>query len=57
MKIAISLLVAVLAYVPSAQAHEARPVYLEINETASGRYNVLWRTPLLADMRLPMSSV
>jgi hypothetical protein len=38
----------------AAQAHEARPAYLEINETVSGRYDVLWRTPLNAGMRLPV---
>ena len=35
-------------------AHESRPAYLEINETAPGRYDVLWRTPVLAGMRLPV---
>jgi hypothetical protein len=35
-------------------AHESRPAYLEINETAPGRYDVLWRTPLNAGMRLPL---
>jgi hypothetical protein len=38
-----------------AQAHEARPVYLEIRETASGQFNVLWRTPVLAGKRLPVA--
>src|SRR5262245_60103486 len=33
-------------------AHESRPAYLEINETVPGRYDVLWRTPLNAGMRL-----
>ena len=37
-----------------AQAHESRPAYLEINETLPGRYDVLWRTPLNAGMRLPI---
>ena len=27
---------------------------LEIKETAPGRYSVLWRTPLLSGMRLPV---
>lgn len=35
-------------------AHEARPAYLEITETAAGRYDVLWRTPLLSGQRLPV---
>ena len=33
-----------------AQAHESRPAYLELTETAPGRYNVLWRTPLLLSL-------
>ncbi len=35
-------------------AHEARPAYLEIKETAPGQFSVLWRTPVLAGMRLPI---
>ena len=46
--------IGVLAHVPVAGAHESRPAYLEINEMAPGRYEVLWRTPLLAGMRLPV---
>jgi len=40
--------------VPIASAHEARPAYLEITETAPGQFSVLWRTPVLAGMRLPV---
>src|SRR3974377_1015271 len=36
-----------------ARAHEARPAYLEIKETAPGQYSILWRTPVLAAARLP----
>lgn len=43
-----------LGHGPVAQAHDSRPAYLEINETAPGRYEVLWRTPLNAGMRLPV---
>ena len=32
-----------------------RPAYLEVNETAPGRYEVLWRTPINAGMRLPVA--
>ncbi len=35
-------------------AHEVRPAYLELKETAPGRFNVLWRTPILSGMRLPV---
>ncbi len=38
-----------------AQAHEARPAYLELRETASGQFSVLWRTPVLAGKRLPVA--
>ena len=38
-----------------ASAHEARPAYLEIRETAPGQFSVLWRTPVLAGMRLPVA--
>ena len=38
-----------------ASAHEARPAYLEIKETAPSQYTILWRTPVLAGMRLPIA--
>jgi hydrogenase/urease accessory protein HupE len=38
-----------------ASAHEARPAYLEIRETAPGQFSVLWRTPVLAGRRLPVA--
>ena len=37
-----------------ASAHEARPAYLELTETLPDRYDVVWRTPVLAGMRLPV---
>jgi len=43
-----------LAAGSAVQAHESRPAYLEINETAAGRYDVLWRTPVLSGARLPV---
>jgi hypothetical protein len=48
------LLLVGLAAIQVVQAHEARPAYLEIEETTPGRYTVLWRTPVLAGMRLPV---
>jgi hydrogenase/urease accessory protein HupE len=38
-----------------AWAHEARPAYLEIKETAPGQFSILWRTPVLSGMRLPIA--
>src|SRR5207245_6482559 len=51
--VAIFLLASLLA-VPTARAHEARPAYLEIKETSPNQFSVLWRTPVLAGMRLPV---
>jgi hydrogenase/urease accessory protein HupE len=48
-----SFLLSLLLSAPSL-AHEARPAYLEIKETAPGKFSVLWRTPVLAGMRLPL---
>ena len=42
-----SRLLLALLVVPAAHAHEARPAYLEMKETAPGRSSVLWRTPVL----------
>jgi hydrogenase/urease accessory protein HupE len=38
-----------------ARAHESRPAYLQITESAPGRYDVLWRTPVFSGMRLPVA--
>jgi hydrogenase/urease accessory protein HupE len=48
------LFLGVFLFAPIARAHEARPAYLEIKETAPGKFSVLWRTPVLAGMRLPI---
>ena len=52
--LATALLLVALAAVPPARAHEARPAYLEVKEIAPGQFSVLWRTPVLAGMRLPV---
>lgn len=36
-----------------AAAHETRPAYLELRETAPEHFDVLWRTPLFEGLRLP----
>src|SRR5258707_6366258 len=40
-----------------AQAHEARPGYLELNETARGQYDVLWKQPANGEYALRMDPV
>jgi HupE / UreJ protein len=50
-----ALLLAAIGFAPlAALAHEARPAYLEIKETGSSQFSVLWRTPMLAGVRLPL---
>ena len=53
--LAVSVCLASALFLASAQAHEVRPAYLEIKETAPGQFSVLWRTPVLAGMRLPLA--
>ncbi len=48
------LMIAGAAFVPSCTAHETRPAYLEIKEISPDHYDVLWRTPVNAGMRLPI---
>jgi hydrogenase/urease accessory protein HupE len=46
---------AVLAFSWGASAHESRPAYMEVTEIAPHRYQIVWRTPLLSGMRLPVA--
>lgn len=50
----VAALLALLAATAPAIAHESRPAYLEIEETAAGQYTLQWRTPVLAGVRLPV---
>jgi hydrogenase/urease accessory protein HupE len=45
---------AALTLFQSATAHEARPAYMQVTEIAPQRYEILWRTPALSGMRLPV---
>ncbi len=47
------LLAALVLWPVPAAAHETRPAYLELRETAPNRFDVLWRTPLYEGLRLP----
>ena len=53
-RFAAALLVAISLVATTSHAHETRPAYLEIKETEPGQYSVLFRTPVLAGMRLPL---
>jgi hydrogenase/urease accessory protein HupE len=48
------IVLALLFAYSSAQAHEIRPAYLELRETAPGQFSVLWRTPVMSGTRLPI---
>jgi len=50
----LATLLAMVAVTAPAIAHESRPAYLEIEETAAGQYTLQWRTPVLAGVRLPV---
>jgi len=53
-RLLVGQLLALLLVPLVASAHEARPAYLALQETAPGQFSVLWRTPVLAGMRLPV---
>ena len=48
-----SLMIA-LSALAAAHAHEIRPAYLNLKETAPGQYDVMWRTPVLSGIPLPL---
>lgn len=50
----VALLVVVLLGTATASAHEVRPAYLEIQQTAPLTYDVLWKQPTVGDLRLPI---
>src|SRR6266581_7134887 len=52
--IRVCLVSLVLGFASLAQAHDSRPAYLEIKEIAPQQFSVLWRTPVMSGMRLPV---
>lgn len=53
---ALMLLLALLP-VPTAMAHEVRPAYLAIEETAPDLHRVTWKQPVLGELRLALEPV
>lgn len=49
-----ALLLIFFSLAHTAWAHESRPAYLEINELIPGQFSILWRTPVLSGMQLPV---
>ena len=52
-----ALLAAALVASAPLTAHEVRPAYLQIAETAPERFSVLWKQPIAQDRRLPIDPV
>lgn len=50
-----TLMLLLLFLAGSAVAHDARPAYLQIDETAPGDYTLLWRTPVKSGRLLPVA--
>jgi len=50
----VTALMALMALIPTGCAHEIRPAYLQIDEIGPGRYQILWRAPVLSGMPLPV---
>ena len=49
----ILMLLSCVAFTPCASAHEVRPAYLELRQTGTDTYDVLWKVPARGDnMRL-----
>ncbi len=49
-----SMLVFLLLIAASVSAHELRPAYLELKQTDSETYDVLWKVPAMQDLRLSL---
>jgi hydrogenase/urease accessory protein HupE len=53
----VAVLVLLVCLAMPAVAHEVRPAYLELRESQSGELDVLWKTPMIGDMRLSLDPV
>jgi hydrogenase/urease accessory protein HupE len=49
------LLLIAAAFSAQVAAHDSRPAYLQIDETAPGDYTLLWRTPVMSGRLLPVA--
>jgi hydrogenase/urease accessory protein HupE len=54
-RLLVGVMVAFIVLAGAVSAHEIRPAYLQIDEVAANRYKVVWRTPMLSGMRLPVA--
>lgn len=54
LRILLAALVAMFWACAAAQAHELRPAFLDMEETAPDVFAVVWKVPTAGDMRLPL---
>lgn len=53
-RLILGLIVAAILSAPGAWAHESRPAYLKITETAPSQFALTWRTPMRGSIALPV---
>jgi hydrogenase/urease accessory protein HupE len=53
--ISLFLFLAALVLPLAGQAHEVRPAYLDLREDRPGEFSVLWKTPMVGEMRLALN--
>ncbi len=51
----VAVIMLALFPVPLSWAHEVRPAYLELKQTAPEQFSIVWRTPVFSGMRLPLA--
>lgn len=55
--VSVIFIVMVLLLPLPGHAHEVRPAYLELSEDRPGEFSVLWKTPMVGEMRLALDPV
>jgi hydrogenase/urease accessory protein HupE len=53
----VAALMSLITPAPSASAHELDPGFLQLNETAAGIYDVMWKVPTTGGRRMPLDPV
>jgi len=54
LRLIVAAAIAILGLIAPAVAHEIRPAYLQIDQTDADHYTILWKTPLMSGMPLPV---
>lgn len=58
MRWVLALLIAMALLLPlPGYAHEVRPAYLDLSEDPPGEFSVLWKTPMMGELRLALDPV